>query len=475
MLAAGLALVALGAFSSPTYATSPPGDSHRVFVTERPGRVRVIADGTVRATPFLDLTAETESGYVERGLLSVAFPPDYATSGLFYVYLTAKQPLGEVQVREYRRSAADPDVADPASGRIVFHVAHTDAQNHNGGQLQFGPDGKLYAATGDGGGGDDQFHHSQDPGSFLGKLVRIDPAQALPAAEVVARGLRNPWRFSFDPQGRIVIADVGQGQSEEIDVGLAGNYGWPCFEGLQDRARDPAAYPECAGPLDDAKPVIEVPHTGTGFCAIVGGYVVRDPGLPTLLGRYVFGDNCASGLRSADLADGTHSALGLSVNGLSSFGEDACGRILVVSLGGQVSRLYDGTPTPCGPDPAPTATPAPELPGATPTPAPTPASTPTATAPDRTPCRVSARVKGAAQRARRGYVTVALRTNEPCRATLTARLGGKVGFRPATVRLRPHHRTLVRLKLTRRRLVHRRLSVRIRAVDGAGNVRVLTR
>ena len=138
-------------------------------MTERAGRVRLIRDGAVVAAPFLDLTSITESGYEERGLLSAAFAPDYATSGRFYVFVTAKAAaavsgtLGELQVREYRRSAANPDAADPASARLLLSIPHTDAQNHNGGQLQFAPDGKLWLGTGDGGGGNDQFGHSQDP------------------------------------------------------------------------------------------------------------------------------------------------------------------------------------------------------------------------------------------------------------------------------------------------------------------------
>jgi hypothetical protein len=452
------ALAKLGDFDSPTYATSPPGDSHRVFVSERPGRVQLILDGVVQATPFLDLTTTTESGG-ERGLLSIAFPPDYATSGRFSVYLTSK-PAGTIEVRQYLRSA-DPNLADPASGRDVLSIPHPGAPNHNGGQLQFGPDGRLYAATGDGGGSDDAQHNAQNPASLLGKLVRIDAPP-----QVVASGLRNPWRFSFDrATGELVIADVGQGRYEEIDAGLAPNYGWPCFEGSHAYK---TGYAECQGDIGATAPRIEIPHIGTGFCAIVGGYVVRDPGLPTLVGRYLFGDNCAPGLRSADLAAGTYGPLGVDVQGLSSFGEDACGRILVVSLAGPVSRLYDGAPSPCNLDLASRPSPPPQLGRATP-----PAAIRPATAiADRTPCRLSVRVKGIAQRLRRGYVTVALRTNERCRATLTARLGGKLA-RTRTVQLRPRHRTVVRLRLARHN--HRRLTVRIRAVDGAGNLTTLTR
>src|SRR5262249_16620071 len=170
--------------------------------------------------------------------LSIAFPADYATSGRFYVYLTVTSAVatsgtaGELQIREYHRSAADPNVADPAGFRVIVAVRHDEAQNHNGGQLQFGPDGQPYAGTGDRGGANNQFGHAQDASSLLGKLLRFDVSAATPAPEILARGLRNPWRFSFDrATGQLYIGDVGQDEVEEIDAGLAANYGWPCFEG----------------------------------------------------------------------------------------------------------------------------------------------------------------------------------------------------------------------------------------------------
>ena len=154
-------LVPLGEFSEPTYATGAPGDASRVFVVERAGRVRLVRDGVSQAAPFLDVSAITLTDHSERGLLSMAFAPDYATSGRFYVYLTSK-PAGAIEIREYVRSA-NPDVADPATSRLLLTIPHAEAGNHNGGQVQFGPDGKLWLATGDGGGGDDQFGHAQDP------------------------------------------------------------------------------------------------------------------------------------------------------------------------------------------------------------------------------------------------------------------------------------------------------------------------
>ncbi|MBE2320425.1 PQQ-dependent sugar dehydrogenase [Solirubrobacter sp. CPCC 204708] len=347
--AAAPSLVTLGTFAQPTYATGARDDPRRVYVTERAGVVRVLVDGAVRTTPFLDLTSITLSTASERGLLSIAFARDYATSGRFYVYLTATAAAGtsgqggDVQVREYRRSATDPDAADPASGRVLLSIPHAQASNHNGGQVEVGPDGKLWIATGDGGGGNNQYGHAQNPNSLLGKLIRFEPGGS---PEILGRGLRNPWRFSFAPSGEIVIADVGQSRVEEVNVGVAGNYGWPCFEGSLPHLSDSG----CNG-ASTKMPALEKTR-GQGYCAITGGYVVRDPGLPTLRGRYLYGDFCASGLRSVDLSNpATDAPVGLSVSSLSSFGEDACGRILAVSLAGPVYRIVDGTATPCEAEP----------------------------------------------------------------------------------------------------------------------------
>ena len=453
MLAAAalaLTLVPVGTFDSPTWAGSPAGDEHRLFVTEKPGRLRVVVDGAVQDAAALDIGSIVESGSSERGLLSAAF-----AGGKTYMYFTAMAAAaisgtaGEIQVREY------PD------DRLLLSVPHSDAPNHNGGQLQIGPDGKLWLGTGDGGGSDDQFHHSQDPASLLGKLIRIDPASG--DHEVLARGLRNPWRFSFSGS-TIVIADVGQNQREEVNVGLADNYGWPCREGAQAYLSEPG----CDGAVVK-DPVFDRPHTG-GVCSITGGYVVRDPGLPSLLGRYVHGDFCAPALRSVDLAAPASDApIGVSVSGLSSFGEDACGRIYTVSLNGPVSRLQEGDATPC---PADTPTPTP-TPTATPTPTPAPLANvtetpPAAVAPSRRPCAVSVHVTGLRSVGRRHRLSVALRADEPCRATISA-----PGFKVTTAALAANARRVVALRTTRLR--RGRLDVRVQAVDADGNVASLVR
>ncbi len=466
MLAAAalaLTLVPVGTFDTPTWAGSPAGDEHRLYVTEKPGRLRVVVDGAVQDAAALDISSIVESGSSERGLLSAAF-----AGGKTYVYFTAKAAAavsgtaGEIQVREY------------PGDRLLLAVRHDDAANHNGGQLQIGPDAKLWLGTGDGGGSDNQFGHSQDPASLLGKLIRIDLASG--GHEVLARGLRNPWRFSFDG-ATIVIADVGQNQREEVNVGLADNYGWPCREGAQAYLSDPG----CEGvPLLD--PVLDRAHTG-GVCSITGGYVVRDPGLPSLLGRYVYGDFCAPALRSLDLAaPATDAPIGVSVSGLSSFGEDACGRIYTVSLNGPVSRLQEGDATPCPaatptptPTPTPTSTPTP-TPDPTATAEPTPTATPLATVAEappvavtsRRPCAVSARVTGLRSVGRRHRLSVALVADEPCRATISA-----PGFKVATAALAPGRRRVVALRSTRLR--RGRLDVRVQAVDADGNVATLLR
>ncbi len=362
-------LAKVGDFASPTYVASPPGDA-RLFVVEQEGRVKVLSGGTTKT--FLDVSAITNDDGNEQGLLSIAFPPDYATSGLSYVFLTAADRA--LQVYEHRRSA-DPDVADPGTRRLVISVPHAEASNHNGGQLQFGPDGLLYIGTGDGGNSNDTPNaDAEATGSLLGKILRIDPRGATPGAHTVpadnpfgnavwSYGLRNPWRFSFDrATGDLTIADVGQGHREEIDFAPAAagrgrgvNYGWRCYEGkiATPQSTTPTA-PEtptlCNGaefPAGATFPVIDFTHAGDGFCSITGGYVVRDPGLPSLAGRYLYSDFCDGQLRSLVLSDpSTDAALGVPIDSPSSFGEDACGRVYVVSRAGAVYRLEEGAATP---------------------------------------------------------------------------------------------------------------------------------
>jgi len=343
----------VGRFDQPVFLTSPPGDARRQFVVEQGGRVFVLRDGRRLDAPFLDLRSLVTSGG-EQGLLSLAFAPDYAASGRFYVYYTDND--GDQRVVEYRRASAER--ADAGSARLVLRMADSES-NHNGGLLLFGPDGLLYIGTGDGGGGGDQHGargNAQNLGSLLGKLLRIDPrasggrAYRVPRSnpfvnrdgargEVYAYGLRNPWRFSFDRRtGDLSIGDVGQNAYEEISFvrrgrGRGANFGWRPFEG---RSR----YAEGESAPGHVRPVIVRFH-GAGNCSITGGVVVRDPRL-SLAGRYVFGDFCRGRIESARLSSGRARSVrgtGLQVESLSSFAEDAQGRVYAISLGGSVYRL----------------------------------------------------------------------------------------------------------------------------------------
>ena len=296
---AGVRLVKVGTFSAPLWLTSPPGDRRRQFVVEQAGRIMIVRGGRQLAQPFLDIRSEVLSGG-ERGMLGLAFAPDYASSGRFYVYFTGRD--GQENVVEYRRATADR--ADPASARLVLRMADTE-DNHNGGELVFGPDRLLYIGTGDGGGANDQHGargNAQSLGSLLGKILRIDPresggrggrAYSVPPSnpfagragargEIYSYGLRNPWRFSFDRRTHdLSIGDVGQDQVEEIDFVRAGrgagaNFGWRPFEGNRRNFDEPAP-----GAI---RPVITHTHAN-GWCSITGGYVVRDRRVPALYGR----------------------------------------------------------------------------------------------------------------------------------------------------------------------------------------------
>ncbi|MEA2483364.1 MAG: hypothetical protein QOC55_1311 [Thermoleophilaceae bacterium] len=329
---AGLHLRSIGNFASPTYLTAPPRDRHRVFVVEQAGTIRVVRDGRKLARPFLDVRPDVLAGG-ERGLLSMAFAPDYANSGLFYVYFTGRD--GDIHIQEFKRSSAER--ADPSTRRELVRIEHSQYPNHNGGQLQFGPDGRLYTGTGDGGLGGDPFRNGQNPHTLLGKILRFDPARLTPS--VVAIGLRNPWRFSFDRATRdVVIADVGQDKYEEVDFVKHGtlrgrNFGWSRYEGFH------AYYGGSKAGL--TKPLVERAHS-QGNCSITGGYIVRDRALRSLYGRYVYGDYCNAQLRSVVLAPGRardDHAIGIGVPQLTSFGQDARGRVYALSQAGPVYRL----------------------------------------------------------------------------------------------------------------------------------------
>ncbi len=333
----GVELTGVGNFDQPVYVTQAEGDADHLYVVEQCGRVqRVPVDGG-GAELFLDVEDEIVCGG-EQGLLSIAFDPDYANSGLFYIYYT--DPEGDQRIVEYRRSD-DPAAADPDSARELLAIDDF-ASNHNGGLLLFGPDGELYAGTGDGGGAGDPERNGQDLQSPLGKLLRLDRGPNPGDPEIAAYGLRNPWRYSFDRMNdNLWIGDVGQDSLEEIDAATPDelareqlNFGWSAFEGTEpfnSDQRAPGAIP----------PVHE--YGRDAGCSVTGGYVVRDPELRSLYGRYLYGDFCAGQLRSFTADPGREAdddrELGLEVPQLSSFGEDLDGNVYAVSLDGPVYRL----------------------------------------------------------------------------------------------------------------------------------------
>jgi glucose/arabinose dehydrogenase len=357
---AGLGLKRIGSFDNPTYVAGAPGFPKLLFVVEQPGKVEVLRGGHRLRHPFLDISGLVGFGG-ERGLLSIAFPPDYKQSGGFYVYYTDR--AGNIRIDEFQRAGATR--ADRSSRRNVIEIAHPVNANHNGGQLQFLGD-LLYFGTGDGGSAGDPPNNAQNKESLLGKLLRIDPRPSdgrpytVPAGnpfvgptggrdEIYSYGLRNPFRFSFDTttaaQPRIAIGDVGQNRFEELDyatVTAAGgaNFGWDAFEGYHPYEE------ENSGTLDPGattKPIMAYSHgRDGGSCTIIGGYVVGAGGPPALRGRYLYADYCSGIVRS--LIPHLHRAsgdrkTGLTVSSPTSFGEDDLGRIYIASQEGPVYRL----------------------------------------------------------------------------------------------------------------------------------------
>jgi glucose/arabinose dehydrogenase len=348
----GLVPVITG-LDQPVFLASPPGDS-RLFIVERPGRIRLFKNGALVAAPVLDISARVSTSG-ERGLFSVAFDPGFPANGFLYVNFT--DPSGDVAVERFRIPPATPDVADPAALRILT-VPHRDFDNHNGGRVAFGPDGFLYFSIGDGGGGGDPSGNGQDLDSLLGKLLRIDVSHASGAQpyvippgnpfvaqpgrrpEIWAYGLRNPWRFAFDAATNLLyIGDVGQAQREEVDVApvnAAGlNYGWNRMEGTLCFASSPCS----ASGL--ALPVVEYAHDAG--CSIIGGFVYRGNAIPALGGHYFYSDLCAGGLRSFRY-DGTAAVEQATwsipdVGSIYSFGEDAAGELYMLATSNIVYRI----------------------------------------------------------------------------------------------------------------------------------------
>ena len=338
--------------SSPVHLAAPANDS-RLFIVEQPGRIRIVQDGQLLGTPFLDIRAKVRSGG-EQGLLSVAFHPDYATNGYFFVNYTDLN--GDTRVERYRVSG-NPNAADPASAKLIIAIAQPFS-NHNGGQLAFGADGMLYIGMGDGGSGGDPQNHGQDRSTLLGDLLRIDVAAGDPYAippdnphvastqlrpEIWASGLRNPWRFSFDfTDNMLYIADVGQGSWEEVNAVSAAqggiNFGWRIMEG---------AHCYNAGTCDQSGlqlPVHEYANDNE-TCAVTGGHVYRGAAIPGITGHYFYSDYCAGWLKSFRLVSGTATAhrtwdVG-DLGSVTSFGVDATGELYILSAEGTVRKLVE--------------------------------------------------------------------------------------------------------------------------------------
>jgi glucose/arabinose dehydrogenase len=330
----GIELTEIGSFDQPVFVTQPDDGSGDLYVVEQTGRVMRLPGGDGDPEEFLDLSGEIVC-CGEQGLLSIAFAPDYRSSGLLYASFTNGD--GDTRVVEYTRSAGEPPIADPDSAREVF-AQDQPFPNHNGGLLLFTPNGDLLLGLGDGGSAGDPDRNAQDPSSFLGKLVRLDPEGGEPS--VYALGLRNPWRYSFDREtGDLWIGDVGQDSLEEIDgvergEGEGANFGWSAFEGTEPFNEDQRA----PGAIE---PVLT--YGRDGGCSVTGGYVVRDTALESLYGRYLYGDYCEGRLRSFTARPGEPAdddrELGVEVPGLSSFGEDVAGHVYATSLEGPVYRL----------------------------------------------------------------------------------------------------------------------------------------
>ncbi len=332
--------------TNPVFLTAAPGDNTRLFIVEQGGRIRILKNGALLAMPFLDFGDSVSHGS-EQGMLGLAFAPDYATSGAFYVHTT--DPAGDIRVLRFKVSG-NADLADASSGKTILAFAHPQA-NHNGGMLAFGSDGYLYVGSGDGGGGGDPLETGQDPSDLLGAILRIDVSgdsagYAIPpsnpfvgdsgfAPEVWAYGLRNPWRFSFDrTTHELWIGDVGQGLWEEVDklpVGVGGqNLGWDELEGTH--CFEPSTGCSTAG---KTMPLFDYGH-GSDRCSVIGGYVYRGPVSTLPDGDYFYGDLCDGVIR---IRDGGNTFVTATVGSIYSFGEDGAGRLYVLLGDGTILRI----------------------------------------------------------------------------------------------------------------------------------------
>ncbi len=354
-----LTAVASG-LSSPVFVTSPNDGTNRLFIVQKTGSIRIVQNGSLLPGAFFDISHWVTKGS-EQGLLGLAFHPSFKTNRKFYVDYTDLH--GNTVVREYRASPTNPDHVASTSGRTILTIRQPYA-NHNGGMIAFGPDGYLYIGTGDGGSGGDPGNRAQSLNSLLGKILRIDINHTstgrqyrVPSTnpyvgragldEIWQRGLRNPWRFSFDSlQGNLWIGDVGQNRYEEVDravkstygPGRGYNWGWRMMEGFH------CYNPSTGCSAGKRMPLLEYSHATNGRCAITGGYVYRGTAIPSLRGWYVFGDYCSGEvLAVSNVASTRPVPVTLFGTGsgrqVSAFGQDTAGNLYVVDLRGTVSRI----------------------------------------------------------------------------------------------------------------------------------------
>ena len=343
----------LSGLSSPLFITNAMDGTNRIFVVQKGGIIKVVQPGSTTPTNFLDISSKISTDG-ERGLLGLAFHPQYASNKRFFVYYTRASD-GAIQLAEYQTSS-DPNVAG-TNGRVIITIPHSANNNHNGGTLAFGADGYLYAGTGDGGGANDPNNNAQNINSLLGKFIRLNVDGAAPYAipadnpyvgvagadEIYAIGVRNPFRWSFDRGGtrQLWAADVGQSAREEVDIITnGGNFGWRILEGT---ICTPGVNPNCTEPAGYVPPIFEYTHSG-GRCSITGGYVYRGTRAALPTGGYVYGDYCTGEILLWN--NNQQSVLLDTALSLVSFGEDEAGEIYVVGIGGgTVEKIVPLAPT----------------------------------------------------------------------------------------------------------------------------------
>ena len=352
-------LLVSSGLSSPVDIVHANDGSNRLFVVERGGTVKIFSGGTLSTTNFLNISSLINSASSERGLLSLAFHPAYSTNGYFFVYYTAVS--GDVTVARYKVSNTDPNLADASSGQVLLSVTHREFSNHNGGKLNFGPDGNLYFGLGDGGSGDDPHFNAQTGTVFLGKMLRINvdnfttppyytvpadnPYTADPAVadEIWALGLRNPWRWSFDRLTHDMwIADVGQDRLEEVNFRTAGstggiNYGWRCREGGQAHIDS-----GCGAASNYISPIFDYGHNASGGYSITGGYVYRGTDYPGLYGWYICVDYVSGNgwlIKPNGSGGWTVQPQPSLPNSIAGFGESESGELYAVGLNGRIYRV----------------------------------------------------------------------------------------------------------------------------------------